>query len=113
MGVYIAGADPASEDPELKIALQRAGFVIVQDLFLTETAKLADVVLPAQAIMEREGTIVSGERRMQYYTPAVTAPEGTQADHVITRAIAARNPVRCVPPSACGMLLVKHNTCST
>lgn len=88
MGVYIAGADPASEDPELKIALQRAGFVIVQDLFLTETAKLADVVLPAQAIMEREGTIVSGERRMQYYTPAVTAPEGTQADHVITRAIA-------------------------
>ena len=88
MGVYIAGADPASEDPELKIALQRAGFVIAQDLFLTETAKLADVVLPAQAVMEREGTMVSGERRMQHYTPAVSAPLGTQADHVITRAIA-------------------------
>lgn len=88
MGVYITAADPASEDPELKIALQRAGFVIVQDLFLTETAKLADVVLPAQAVMEREGTVVSGERRLQYYAPAVPAPVGTRADHIITRAIA-------------------------
>ncbi len=88
MGVYIAAADPASEDPELKIALQRAGFVIVQDLFLTETAKLADVVLPAQAVMEREGTVVSGERRLQYYAPAVPAPGGTRADHAITLAIA-------------------------
>ncbi len=88
MGVYIAGADPASEDPELKIALQRAGFVIVQDLFLTETAKLADVVLPAQAVMERDGTLVSGERRLQYYVPAVPAPAGTRADHAITLAIA-------------------------
>ncbi len=88
MGVYIAAADPASEDPELKIALQRAGFVIVQDLFLTETAKLADVVLPVQAVMEREGTVVSGERRLQHYSPAVPAPAGTRADHAITRAIA-------------------------
>ncbi len=89
MGVYIAGADPASEDPGLKVALQRAGFIIVQDLFLTDTARLADVVLPAQAVMEREGTAVSGERRMQHYTPAVPAPEGTRADYAITSAIAA------------------------
>lgn len=88
MGVYITAADPASEDPELKIALQRAGFVIVQDLFLTETAKLADVVLPVQAVMEREGTVVSGERRLQYYAPAIPAPAGTRVDHAITRAIA-------------------------
>ncbi len=88
MGVYIAGADPASEDPGLKVALQRAGFVIVQDLFLTDTARLADVVFPAQAVMEREGTAVSGERRLQRYLPAVPAPEGTRADHVITSAIA-------------------------
>ncbi len=88
MGVYIAGADPASEDPQLKIALQRAGFVIVQDLFLTETAKLADVVLPARAVMEREGTAVNGERRLQHYLPAIPAPVGTRADHEITSAIA-------------------------
>jgi len=88
MGVYICAADPASEDPELKIALQRAGFMIVQDLFLTETAKLADVVLPAQAVMEREGTAVSGERRLQYYSPAVPAPAGTRPDYAIIRAIA-------------------------
>ena len=88
MGVYIAGADPASEDPQLKIALQRAGFVIVQDLFLTQTAQLADVVLPAQAVMEREGSVVSGERRLQQYSPAVPAPAGTRADHAITTAIA-------------------------
>ena len=67
MGVYIAAADPASEDPALRIALQRAGFIIVQDLFLTETARLANVVFPAQAVMEREGTMVSGERRVQRY----------------------------------------------
>ena len=88
MGVYIAGADPASEDPELKTSLQRAGFVIVQDLFLTETARLADIVLPAQAVMEREGTVVSGERRLQAYEPAVLAPDGTRSDHHITLAIA-------------------------
>ena len=40
---------------------------MVQDLFLTETAKLANVVLPAQAAMEREGSLVSGERRVQLY----------------------------------------------
>lgn len=100
MGVYIAGADPASEDPGLKIALQRAGFIIVQDLFLTDTARLADVVFPAQAVMEREGTAVSGERRMQYYTPAVCELEGTRADHSITCAIA----------EAAGMSLTVANT---
>ena len=88
MGVYIAGADPASEDPNLKIALQRAGFIIVQDLFLTETARLADVVFPAQAVMEREGSAVSGERRLQRYDQAVPAPAGTRADHTITALIA-------------------------
>lgn len=87
MGVYIAGADPASEDPGLKVALQRAGFIIVQDLFMTDTARLADVVFPAQAVMEREGTAVTGERRIQHYLPVVPAPIGTRADFEITSAI--------------------------
>jgi NADH-quinone oxidoreductase subunit G len=89
MGVYIAAADPASEDPALRIALQRAGFIIVQDLFLTETAKLANVVFPAQAVMERAGTMVSGERRVQRYHAAIPPAQGTRPDHEITSAIAA------------------------
>ncbi len=83
MGLYILGADPAGDSPQLKDAIQRAGFVIVQELFLTETASLADVVFPAAAMMERSGTVVSGERRAQRFTAAVPALEGTRADHAI------------------------------
>jgi NADH-quinone oxidoreductase subunit G len=73
--VYIVGADPVGDNPSYADALQKAGFVVVQDLFLTETAKLADVVLPAQPFTEREGTFTSGERRVQRYYPAVVHPE--------------------------------------
>jgi len=90
MGLYIAGADPAGDDPELSNAVQRAGFVIVQDLFLTETAKLADVVFPVQAPAEREGSLVSGERRAQRVYAAIPALEGTQPDFAITAEIASR-----------------------
>jgi NADH-quinone oxidoreductase subunit G len=69
--LYIAGADPAGDDPGLGTAIESAGFLIVQDLFLTETAKLADVVLPAQSFLEREGSLTSGERRVQRYFPAI------------------------------------------
>ena len=80
MGLYLVGVDPVGDDPLLKDAVQRAGFVIVQELFLTETAKLADVVFPAQAAVERSGTYVSGERRVQYFGAAVPALEGTKPD---------------------------------
>jgi len=80
MGLYLVGVDPVGDDPLLKDAVQRAGFVIVQELFLTETAKLADVVFPAQAAVERSGTYVSGERRVQYVGAAVPALEGTKPD---------------------------------
>ena len=83
MGLYLVGVDPAADDPLLKDAVQRAGFVIVQELFLTETAKLADVVFPAQAAVERSGTYISGERRAQYFGAAVPALKGTKADHRI------------------------------
>ena len=87
MGLYIIGADPAGDDPALKAAVQKAGFMVVQDLFLTETAKLADVVLPAQAVMEKDGSMVSGERRLQKFARAVPAPKGTKPDHEITLAL--------------------------
>jgi NADH-quinone oxidoreductase subunit G len=85
---YICAADPAGQSPELAKALQKSGFVVVQDLFLTETAKLADVVLPAAAVMEREGTFVSGERRVQRFHPAVKPAGECRADFEITAVIA-------------------------
>jgi NADH-quinone oxidoreductase subunit G len=86
---YIAGADPAGDDPHLGEALQNAGFLIVQELFLTETAQLADVVFPARAFTEREGTYTSGERRVQRYYPAVPASSGTRSDFAILAEVAA------------------------
>jgi NADH-quinone oxidoreductase subunit G len=88
--VLIAGADPAANDSQAAAAIKKAGFVAVQDLFLTETAQLADVVLPVQAFTEREGTLTSGERRVQRFYPAVPALEGTRPDYAITAELAKR-----------------------
>ncbi len=84
--LYIAAADPAGDDPSLADVIRNAGFVVVQDLFLTETAKLADVVLPAQAFTEREGTFTSGERRVQRFYPGVVRNE-YKPDYAITAGI--------------------------
>ena len=84
----IAAADPAGDDPALAEALDEAGFVVVQELFLSETAKRADVVLPVQAYTEREGTFTSGERRVQRYFPAIPPREGTRADFTVTAQLA-------------------------
>jgi NADH-quinone oxidoreductase subunit G len=86
--VYIVAADPAGDDPALAAALKEAKFVVVQELFLTETAKLADVVLPAQAYAERDGSFTSAERRVQRFYPAVPPGGETKADFAITAAIA-------------------------
>ncbi|HEX9596369.1 MAG TPA: molybdopterin-dependent oxidoreductase, partial [Anaerolineales bacterium] len=86
--LYIVGADPAGDDPQLAAAVDGAQFVIVQELALTKTAQAADLVLPAQAFTEREGSATSGERRVQLYYPAVPAPGETRADFAITARIA-------------------------
>ena len=86
--VYIAGADPAGDDPALAKALKAAKFVVVQDISLTATAGLADVVLPAQAYTEREGTFTSGERRVQRFYPAVPITGEARPDFAITSQIA-------------------------
>jgi NADH-quinone oxidoreductase subunit G len=77
---YVMAADPAGDFAGGAEALRDASFVIVQDLFLTETAKLADVVFPAQAFIEREGTYTNGERRVQRLYKVLPALEGTRAD---------------------------------
>jgi NADH-quinone oxidoreductase subunit G len=66
--LYIMGSDPATryQNPELaRRALEAADFVVVQELFLTETAKLADIVLPAASFAEKDGTFVNIEGREQ------------------------------------------------
>ena len=88
--VYIAGADPAGDNPALEQALKEAKFVVAQELFQTKTADLADVVLPAQAYTERDGTFTSGERRVQRFYPAVPPLGETKADYAITAEIAKK-----------------------
>lgn len=82
--VYIAGADPAGESPAYANAIKEAGFVIVQELFLSETAKLADIVFPVQSIAEREGTFTNGMRRVQRFMPVLEKIAGTRADFLVT-----------------------------
>ena len=94
--LYIVAADPFGDDPTLitddksRITdhLSPSAFIVVQDLFLTETARLADVVLPAQAYTEREGTFTSGERRVQRYYPALPSRVECRPDFTITAQIA-------------------------
>ena len=88
--VLVAAADPAGDDPALASALDQAGFVVVQELFLTRTAELADVVLPAQSFAEREGSYTSGERRVQRFYPAIPPLGGTCADYAITADLASQ-----------------------
>jgi NADH-quinone oxidoreductase subunit G len=63
--LFVMAADPLGDDPDLADALQEETFLVVQELFLTPTAQQADVVFPAAAIAEREGSYTSGERRVQ------------------------------------------------
>jgi NADH-quinone oxidoreductase subunit G len=88
--LYLVAADPAGDDPALVEALKSADFLVVQELFLTETAKLADVVLPAQAFTEREGTLTNGERRVQRFYYAVPQRGESLPDFTITARIGHR-----------------------
>ncbi len=85
--LYIAGANPVGDNPALAETITQADFVVVQELFLTETAELADVVLPAQAQTEREGTFTSGERRVQRFYPVVLPKGETRPDFDIAAQI--------------------------
>ncbi len=87
---YIVGADPATAEPGATTALDKLPMLIVQDLFLTATAELADVVLPAQSFVERAGTFTNGERRVQRLYPAVIEPTGSRPDWKIVADLGKR-----------------------
>ncbi len=89
--LYVMGADPASENPEWAANLNQLDLLVVQELFLTETALLADVVLPAVSYAEADGTFTNLERRVQRAPRAVRDPQSKAApdwmilDHLSTR----------------------------
>jgi NADH-quinone oxidoreductase subunit G len=89
--LYVAGADPLADDAGLLGVLkQNAACLVVQELFLTETARAADVVLPALPFTHREGSYTSGERRVQRFYLAVPSRTEARADFTITAQIALR-----------------------
>jgi formate dehydrogenase alpha subunit len=72
--MYILGEDPVLTDPDanhIKKALNKMDFVVVQELFMSETAKLADVILPGASFAEKDGTFTSSERRVQRVRKAI------------------------------------------
>src|SRR5437867_25682 len=82
-GMYIMGENPVISDPDIAHAehwFQELEFLAVQDLFLTETARYADVVLPGASFAEKKGTFVNTERRIQLTHQAVDSPGEARAD---------------------------------
>jgi predicted molibdopterin-dependent oxidoreductase YjgC len=75
--IYIMGENPLISDPDLhhiKKELQKLDLLVVQDIFLTETAEFADVVLPSASFAEKDGTFTNTERRVQRIRKVVNAP---------------------------------------
>ncbi len=102
---YIVAADPASDEPALASMLAKIDFLVVQELFLTETALAADVVLPAQSFVEREGTYTNGMRRVQRFSPAIAPIDGVQADWQNLAAVAEDMGIDLARPSAAAVML--------
>ena len=91
--LYVMGENPAISDPDvnhLKEALERVDFLVVQDIFLTETAAFADVVLPAASFAEKEGTFTNTDRRVQRVRKALEPPGEARDDCWIISEIASR-----------------------
>ena len=88
--LYIMGDDPAGSDPNLRQTLEKLEFLVVQDIFLTETAKLAHVVLPAASSAEKDGTFTNLERRLQQLMKAEEPVGESKPDWEIVQEIAKK-----------------------
>lgn len=90
-GLYIMGENPMLSDPDVghvEEALENLDFLVVQDIFLTETAALADLVLPGQTFAEKDGTFTSTERRVQRIRKAIEPPGEARSDWQIITDVA-------------------------
>jgi formate dehydrogenase alpha subunit len=102
--MYIMGEDPILTDADanhVRKAISKLEFLVVQDIFLTETAKYADVVLPAACYAEKDGTFTNTERRVQRVRKAVEAPGQARADWEIVCDLSHRMgyEMACVSPA--------------
>jgi formate dehydrogenase major subunit len=92
-GMYMMGENPFLSDPNInkvRKALAALEFLVVQDIFLTETAEFADVVLPATSFLEKEGTYTNTDRRVQIGRKVLDPPGEARPDWEIIREISRR-----------------------
>jgi formate dehydrogenase major subunit len=92
-GLYCLGENPFLSDPnvtKVRKAICNLDFLVVQDIFLTETAEVADVILPASSYMEKKGTYTNTDRRVQIGHPALKLPGEARLDWEIVCEIATR-----------------------
>ncbi|MCL2120961.1 MAG: formate dehydrogenase subunit alpha [Clostridiales bacterium] len=91
--MYIVGENPVISDPDaahVQKVLQSLDFLVVQDIFLTETAAYADVVLPAASYAEKDGTFINSERRIQLIRPAIAPIGDAKPDYQILLEVMSR-----------------------
>ena len=91
--MYIVGENPLLSEPYLahaKQAIESLKFLVVQEIFMTETAELADVVLPSTTFAEKEGTFTNSERRIQRVRQAIPPLGDCRPDWAIVREVATR-----------------------
>ena len=92
-GMYVLGENPAMSDPDVehaRDALAKLDHLVVQDIFLTETANYADVILPSSAWAEKTGTVTNTNRQVQMGRPALPPPGEAKEDWWITVELAKR-----------------------
>ena len=102
--LYVIGEDIAASDPDtahVTAALRACELVVVHDLFLSATAEYADVVFPAASFLEKDGTFVNFDRRVQRVRPAAEPPGSARTDfeilHRVAHAMGA--PLGCASPA--------------
>ncbi|WP_375229732.1 formate dehydrogenase subunit alpha [Roseobacter sp. S98] len=91
--MYVLGENPAMSDPDVehaRDALAKLDHLVVQDIFITETANYADVILPASALYEKSGTVSNTNRQVQMVRPAVAPPGEAREDWWIEAELAKR-----------------------
>src|SRR6185437_2892038 len=92
-GMYMLGENPFLSDPNInkvRKALAALEFLVVQDIFLTETSEFADVILPASSYMEKEGTYTNTDRRVQLGRKVLDPPGDARVDYEVVQDIARR-----------------------